>query len=319
MTEEKGLLSAAWQRVRENWRYIFWFWLLNVTLAEFGTAAYRGQLRSVLDKSLYSNQLVDGFNFTTYFELTINPQLGSIMGARLSAFYFAFLFALASLVLMPGVFRQYTSEYRVSKEEFFRTCGRNLWRYVRLTLVYALIMLPLSGILFGIHYGLGKAAEKSLNEMAPFWMSLVTLLIIFLVLTMVRIFFDIAEVDLVVRDQPSAWRAIGNGFRYGRRFLGRLLGSYCVIALFAFAIAVVGVWLWKTIVPANRWFGGFVIAQVMLFLLLAMRFWQRSVAAQFFMREMLVVSAPAPFRAAPAEPIVGGGVVGNPAPAGGSN
>jgi hypothetical protein len=319
MTDEKGWLSTAWQRVRENWRYIFWFWLLNVTLAEFGTAAYRGQLRSVLDHSLYSHQLVDGFNFSTYFELTINPQLGSMLGARMSAFYCAFLFAVATLLLMPGVFRQYTSEYRVSKEEFFRTCGRNLWRYVRLILVYALIALPLSGILFGIHYGLNKVAEKSLNEMAPFWVGLGTLLIIFLILMTVRIFFDIAEVDLVVRDQPSAWRAIGNGFRYGRRFLGRLLGSYCVIALFAFAITVIGVWLWKTIVPANRWVGGFLIAQAMLFALLAMRFWQRSVAAQFFMREMLVVPAPVPLRETPVEPNLGGSVAGNPAPAGGSN
>ena len=36
-----NLLSSGLEKVSLNKRYIFWFWLLNLTLAEFGTAGFR--------------------------------------------------------------------------------------------------------------------------------------------------------------------------------------------------------------------------------------------------------------------------------------
>ncbi len=38
--------------VRRNKRYIFWFYVLNLTLAEFGGAAFRNQAHEILDHSL---------------------------------------------------------------------------------------------------------------------------------------------------------------------------------------------------------------------------------------------------------------------------
>jgi hypothetical protein len=37
--------------VGHNKRYIFWFWLLDLTLAEFGTSAFRKSTHAVLDHS----------------------------------------------------------------------------------------------------------------------------------------------------------------------------------------------------------------------------------------------------------------------------
>ena len=64
MTENKGLLSGGYASVVRNKRYIFWFWLLNLTLAEFGVAAFRHQAAPILDNSLYSGGLVRGFDGT---------------------------------------------------------------------------------------------------------------------------------------------------------------------------------------------------------------------------------------------------------------
>ena len=44
----------------------------------------------------------------------------------------AALFAVVTLVILPGVFLGYASLYRISRQEFFRACGQNLWRFVRL-------------------------------------------------------------------------------------------------------------------------------------------------------------------------------------------
>jgi len=215
--------------------------------------------------------------------------------------YFALLFMVATIFLMPGVFRQYTSEYRVSKEEFYRTCGKNLWRFVRLLLIYAVIAIPLAAILFGIRGGLLKAADKSTNELLPFYVGLIALAVIFLIMTLVRVWFDLAEVDIVVRDQPIVRKSVGAGFRYSRRFWGRLLGAYVGISVLALLVLVVGIWLWHVLVPASSWVGAVLISQIMLILWLGARFWQRAVAAEFHLREMLI--APGFSRPADLEPV----------------
>jgi hypothetical protein len=289
MNERTGLLGDAWRVVASNKRYIFWFWILNLTLAEFGTAAYRNTLHAVLDHSLYADKLLHGFNPTTFIELLMRPETGPLRASEMPAMYFSLVFMAASVFLIPGVFRQYTSEYRVSREEFFRTCGRNLWRFLRLVLIYAVIAGPLAGILFGIRGALAKATEKSTNELLPFYVGLTALIVIFLVLTTVRVWFDLAEVDVVVRDQGMVRKAIGSGLRYCRRFWGRLLGSYVAISLVALLVLVAGVWLWHALVPANSVLGAILMSQIMLILWLFARFWQRAVASVFYLREMLVV------------------------------
>jgi len=301
MSGETGLLSGAWRVVMRNKRYIFWFWLLNITLAEFGTAAYRNSIHAVLDNSLYADRLLHGFNLIEYFELMARPETGSMMSSEMPAMYFALLFMVATIFLMPGVFRQYTSEYRVSKEEFYRTCGKNLWRFVRLLLIYAVIAIPLAAILFGIRGGLLKAADKSTNELLPFYVGLIALAVIFLIMTLVRVWFDLAEVDIVVRDQPIVRKSVGAGFRYSRRFWGRLLGAYVGISVLALLVLVGGIWLWHVLVPASSWVGAVLISQIMLILWLGARFWQRAVAAEFHLREMLV--APGFSRPADLEPV----------------
>jgi len=297
MSEEKGLLQTGRSVVQRNLRYVIWFWLLNLALAWFGTLSYRGQIAPILENSLHADQFVHGFNPTAYVELLAMPQSGSMAAWTTPSYFLAGLFAMVTLLLMPGVFRQYTSEYRVSRDELCRTCGRNLWRYVRLVLLYGLSALPLTGILFGIRNALQDAAEKkALNEVLPFWVGTAMLALIFIVVTTLRIWFDLAEVDVVVRDQNAVRKSVGAGFRYMRRHWGRLIGAYAGISILALIVLIGGVWLWHILVPPSSVLGAFLISQVMMLLWLGARFWQRAVASVFYMREMLVVPSYAGFR-----------------------
>jgi hypothetical protein len=302
MHQEEGLLQAGWSAVRRNPRYLVWFWLLNVALARFGTLALRGQAGSILDNSAHADQLVHGFNVATLIELLSMPQSGSAQAWTTPSYFLAGLFAVATLLLMPGVLRQYTSEYRVSRDEFFRTCGRNLWRYIRLALIYAVIAIPLTGILIGIRKALLSSADKALNELLPFWVDVAAWAVIFLIMTMVRIWFDLAEVDVVVRDQNAVRKSVGAGFRYTWRYWGRLLVAYAAIGILALIVLAGGIWLWNVMVPASSVFGAFLVGQLMMVLWLAARFWQRAVAAAFYMREMLVAPSFGRILTPPAEP-----------------
>jgi hypothetical protein len=262
--------------------------VLNLVLAWVGTAAYHEHVASILENSLYSSRLVHGFNAMTLIELFTRPESGPFVASAMPAYLSAFLFAIATLLLMPGVLRQYTSEYRVSRDEFFRNCGRNLWRYVRLALIYAVIAIPATLFLSWLRDFLREQAEKATNEVLPFWVGVGMLVVMFVAMTTVRVWFDLAQVDVVVRDQNAVRKSVGSGFRYTRRYWGRLVGAYVGIGLLALIILGAGIWLWHGLVAPSTVFGAFVIGQIMMVLWLAMRFWQRAVAAVFYMREMLV-------------------------------
>ena len=67
------------------------------------------------------------------------------------------------------------------------------------------------------------------------------LAVIFLMMTTLRIWFDLAEADIVLNDQSAVRKSIGAGFRHTFRSCGRLLGSYVVATMVAAAILVGGI------------------------------------------------------------------------------
>ena len=286
MNENVNLVFASAAIARRNKRYIVWFYLLNLVFAHFGASAFSDAAHNILDHSLYADKLLHGFNLGVFTELLTRPEFGAMPSATHPAIMFAVVFFLASLVFMPGVLLGYASDHRLPRDEFFRACGRNVWRFVRLFLFFAIIAGIVAGVLFGGLNALVTAADKTSNERLPFFTQLVGTVIILLLLTIIRIWFDLAQTEVVLRDQPAARKAIAAGFRRTRRNLGRLVGSYVVIAIVALAILVAGILLWYAIVPPGSVLGAFIVGQAMMLLLLAMRFWQRATAVAFYVREM---------------------------------
>jgi hypothetical protein len=286
MNENMNLVSAGAAIAQRNKRYVIWFYLLNLAFAHFGASAFSDAAHGILDHSLYADKLLHGFNLGAFMEMLVRPEFGALPSATHPAMMFAVVFFLASLVFMPGVLLGYASDHRLPGDEFYRTCGRNVWRFVRLFLFFTIIAGIIAGALFGALNALAMAADKTSNERLPFFTQLIGTLLILLVLTLIRIWFDLAQTEVVLRDQPAVRKAIGAGFRKTRRNLGRLLGSYVLIAIVALAVLVAGIWLWHTIVPPSSVLGAFIVGQAIMLLLLATRFWQRAVAVAFYVREM---------------------------------
>jgi len=287
MAETQGLLSSGWSMVTRNKRYIIWFYLLNLVLAEYGTSAFRNQAHEILDHSLLSDRLVHGFDLAVLIEMIARPEFGPTMASTMPAVYFAVLFFVATALFMPGVLQGYASTYRLPREDFFRACGRNLWRFIRLLIVAGIVMGIAAGILFGIRGALIKSAGESTNELLPFYVSMTSLFVIFLVMSVLRIWFDLAQADVVLSDQRAVRKSIAAGFRHTWRGLGRLLASYVVATIVAAIVLVAGIWAWMKFVPPASVFGAFVVSQVTLLLLLIPRFWQRGVAVTYYLQNMV--------------------------------
>jgi len=286
--------------VGRNKRYIFWFWLLNLTLAEFGVSAFRNQAHGILDHSLEAQKLVQGFDVTTFAELLTRPEFGSTAGFALPAVYFVTLFLAATILFLPGVYEGFASNYRLPREDFFRACGKNLWRYVRLLIITALIMGIVAGVLFGIRGALVKAATEGTDELLPFRIGLIMQLLIVVVMTILRSAFDLAAADVVLNNQAAVRRSVGAGLRHAFRSIFQLTTRYLAIWLVAVLSTVAGLWVWNKMVPPASVLGAFVVGQIVLIITLTARFWQRGVAVAYWQEKM---SAPVVRPVVPISPI----------------
>ncbi len=295
MNENRGFLSSGWAMVSRNKRYIVWFYVLNLALALGGSLAFSNQAHEILDHSLLSDRLVLGFDLSVYFDMLAGPEFGPTSASQASAGGFALLFFVATALFLPGILQGYASTYRLPREDFFRACGRNLWRFIRLMIIAGIIMGIVAGILFSIRGALVKAAGKSTNELLPFYTSMASLLVIFLMMCTLRIWFDLAQADVVLSDQRAVRRSIGKAFRHTWRGLGRLLGSYVVATIVAVIFLVGGLWVWMKFVPPASVLGAFVVSQLTLLLLLIPRFWQRAVAVSYYKQHMIEPIAEQPF------------------------
>jgi len=306
MSEKTGLLSAGARIAGHNKRYVIWFYLLNLMLAFLGSQAFSRQAGAILDHSLYADQLLRGFDVNVFVEMLARPEFGPTNTSTAPAFSFAFLFFLASLLLLPGVLLGYASGHRLPRGEFYRTCGHNIWRSVRLFLCFIIIAAPTAGILGAAQNALAKAAGESSNERLPFFIHLTGTGIIFLVLTSIRIWFDLAQAQVVVADQGKVRKSIAAAYRGTRGHRMRLLGSYVLITLLALVVPVLGIWVWIKFVPAASVLGAFVVGQAILLALLAARFCQRACAVAFYLDKMtvpMVESQPLPVSPSPIVPI----------------
>ena len=293
--KNRSIIGSGLGMVFSNKRYILWFWVLNLALAGMGASAFRESAHSILDHSLYSSRLIHGFDLSVMFELFARPEFGSTPEVVRPALSLAIVFFFLTALFLPGVFAGYASTYRLPREDFFRACGRNLWRFIRLMLVAALVMIPLTSGLFALHGLLEDQAAKSTNELLLPEVRLAGLLVIFLVMAAVRIWFDLAQVDIVLSDQRAVRRSIAAAFRHTWRNLGRLLGSYVVTTIFAAIVLVVGLWAWVKFVPPASIVGAFLLSQLTLLILLIPRFWQRGVVVSYYLKNMVEPIAVQPF------------------------
>ncbi len=304
MAEHQGLLSGGWDRVTRNKRYIIWFYVLNLALACLGAAAFSNQAHDYLDHSLLSGRLVHGLDVGVLIEMFSQPKFGPTHAARVSGLHFALLFFFVTALFMPGVLQGYASTYRLPRDDFFRACGRNLWRFIRLLIVAGIVMGAVAAALFGLLGMLEKKAGESTNELLPFDVRVAGVLIIFLIMTLLRIWFDLAQTDVVLSDQRAVRRSIGAGFRHMWRNLGRLLGTYVVTTIVAAILLAAGLLAWMKFVPPACVVGAIFVSQLTLLLLLIPRFWQRGVAVSYYLENMVEPIAVQPFTPAPVAPPV---------------
>lgn len=280
-------------------RILWWLFLVNFILGSIAVSPVRRAFGAVLDHSLASRALADRFDLSAYIELVSSPQLSIGIYTNL-ALLTGILFALVVLFVEPGVIREFRNDVginvpaaRQTAGEFFGTCGSFLLRLLRL-LLWSLLPLLLAGVfIFIVAAVIGGASDASPSEVSGYYTILLIGFLIFLVLAAVRVWVNIAEIDLVARGERKTRQTLfieARKLTFGN--FGKLYTIQLVTSIAVILATLLGLAVWVKFVPPAAVSLAFIVSEITLLVLLACRLWQKASLVVWYERWMAMQPKP---------------------------
>jgi hypothetical protein len=198
-----------------------------------------------------------------------------------------------------GILATYVFDTKPTTTAFFEACGHHFWRFVRLLVYLALAFVPL-GILIAICSAIHNSIDDKLNSPYPAaYFSGASLLLILLLVMVLRLWFDLAQVIAVADDETRMHRALRRAASLLKHNFGSLFWLYLRISLLAWIFCGLGLYLWMYQLSPLSITTAFLLTQLMLIFWIATRLWQRASEALWY-RQYQAAMVPEP--AYPASP-----------------
>ncbi len=272
----KGTVGTGWSLVWRHKKILIWVFVVNLVLGALATNAPRVEFSKVLDTSMHSAGLANGFNVGTFAELLSRPDINMTALMRGSVLY-SYLFFLFMLFIVGGILTAYREDRRLSTGEFFGASGDYFWRMVRLWLM-SLIPYAIIAAIIGLVFAIASSVA---SERTAFQTRMVGLGIAVVLALLVRLWFDVAQVRAVAQNEHGMFRDLMRAFVISFKAIGTLLWMYLRISIVAWALLWFGLWSWSHL-PGNQvWATWLVLEAVMLTQIFA-RLWQRAASVRWY-------------------------------------
>jgi len=289
---QTGILSEGARRVWRYQRVLWWMFLVNFILASCSALPLSARLARVLGNRLGMQELGSRFNVAAFLELSSNPDAAFWAGSTGSMLW-ALMFLLFVLFLTGGILEAYRTPRKLRTGEFFQSCGTFFWRWVRLLLLFVIVLLPVLILAYKISDWSLSLSDESPQEKLGFWVQMVGLVIVLFLMMAVRLWFDMAQVRAVANEERVMWRTLFRAFRQTFGNFGSLFWMYFRISFLAWVSLAVALWLWVKI-PGGRFGLSSLLLELVLLWWIGTRLWQRASETVWFERHQEVVPAPLP-------------------------
>ncbi len=291
---------------------LLWTYIFNLGLAILFSLGLHTSLSNILNHSIASQRLVGAFDLGTVAETIMHLHEGPSGGAAFSTAHTGiFAYLAIYFLLVPGTLFCYQTSSPACLGTLFQQGLLFFWRFIRITI----LTLILGGLILGGLIALQDLWAAHVDNHAvglhSFLARLAGILLIFLVASILRLYFDLVEVYTVqlgqhlrqpgfgrpARPDRRVRRTLGPAFRTLRHNFGRAWGTFLLLALLG-AVAVVfsGRIAMHTLAQPRVW-PMFLLAQLGLFLMLFTRFWQRGAETSLALQHPII--DPHPLRILP--------------------
>ena len=270
------------------WTYIF---SLGLALL-FSIHLYR-QFSAVMGHSLAAQRLISGFDLGTAIEammrITDSPAGGAISGIS-GVPLCLFLYFL----LVPGTLFCYLTKSPARLSTLIHEGLRHFWPFVRITIVTVIISAIILVPLLALQNVWSTHVDQIFVGRTSFLLRMIGIVILFLVVTLLRLYFDLVEVYTVqlgmrIRSSGGPDRRVrhtfGPAWRTFRHRFSEAWPVFLFLTLLGAAAVILTARVSTHMLAQTRVWPMFLFAQLGLFLMLFTRFWQRgaevSLAGQY--------------------------------------
>src|SRR3984893_350897 len=269
---------------------LLWAYLFNLVLAFLFSISLNLQLSKLLNHSLAAHRLSSGFDLGPIGETYLHLHEGPIGDAGAVSGHASIpLFLIVYFLLVPGTLFCYQTDAPARLGTLLKQGFLYFWRFVRITI----LTLLLSGLILGPLFVLqGKWADHVDDQIvgrSAFFLILAGNIVLFLVASILRLYFDLVEVYTVQLGQhlrPTLFgqqakpdrrvrRALAPAWRTLRHHFPEVWPIFLFLTLLGFAAVILTARISMHMLAQPRVWPTFLLAQFGLFLMLLTRFWQR--------------------------------------------
>jgi hypothetical protein len=272
-------------------RPLLWTYALSAATAWLASATLRAEFADVTSTTLAAQPLVSGFDLGALFEAARRFSAGPHGGFAVPARTGIPVYLLAFFLLVPGTLHTYLASTSFRLGSLLRQGLQSFWSFVRIALLTLLIAGPILGLLSAAQSAVSTYTDDHITGEPAFLLNLLGLFVIFLVASLLRLFFDLVEIhtiDLAQTLRPNrkpdrrVRTTLGPAWRTFRTQLPTTALSFIFLALLGGLAAFLCSLSSLRHLAQPRVWPTALLAQLGVFLLIFTRFWQRAAETVHF-------------------------------------
>ena len=239
-------LGRGFKTTNEKWKLVVYLWLINFIFSILMITPIYFLLQKDFSRSLMGDRIAQGFDLLWFGDIVY----------KYKDFYPAFLgwilipsifFLLLFIFLNGGILgRVAAQEGKVNLEKFLADCGKYFFRFFRVFLISLVAYFVLFSLILRAVSALFKIWTKNAStEWVLIFSSNLKFLVMILLFSIVRMFFDYVRVRLVAEGSKKKIRATVLTFHFiGKRFL-KVWSLYLLVALITIILGIVCLAIWQ--------------------------------------------------------------------------
>jgi hypothetical protein len=281
---------------------VVWAYVFNLGLALVFSIRLHAQFSSIMDHSLAAQRLTGGFDLATAASTFLRLQDGP-SGRNAGTFSAVPLYLLIYFLLVPGTLFCYQTKSSARLSTLFHQGLIHFWRFFRITLLTILVSALLLGPLIFFQGKWADHVDKHAVERPAFFAVLIGYIVIFLVASILRLYFDLVEVYTVElglhlrhngKPDRRVRRALAPAWRTLRAHFSQVWPIFLFLTLLGASAVILTARVSMHMLAQPRVWPTFLLAQFGLFFLLFTRFWQRGAETSLTLQNPIFRPSPLP-------------------------
>jgi hypothetical protein len=317
MSERRNIFIHGLSLTLRRFPALLWTYVFNLGLALIFSIGFHNKFASILDHSLVSQRLIGGFDLGTALDALFHISDASGESATAGSYFGIPLYLLLYFFLVPGALFCYQTNAPARLSTLLHQGLIHFWRFVRITILMLLVAGVILGLLSFLQNKWAEHVDGHSVGRNAFLATFAGYVIVFLVASVLRLYFDLVEVYTVQLGQHlrrngkpdrRVRRTLGPAWRTLRANFAEAWPIFLFLALLGAAAVVLTARISMHMLAQPRVWPTFLLAQFGLFVLLLTRFWQRGVETSLALQYPIIVPSPLPIlpivgRVSPIDPL----------------